>query len=346
MKKYLSLALVVLLLLSTLVGCAASEQSAPSYNKSESADLMADGFASMDSYYDEAAPEAAPEAPMSSEGKPSQSATQEYLSNQKLIYSSNVEIETLTFEETTNAVRSMIEKYDGFVESDYVSDDSWNWYYSDYKKTNGTMEERIVIRIPTENYKSFLEDLTGTGKVISKSENVENITKSYNDTTTTIEVLEKERDMLLDMMDQATSIQDMITVEERLSEIQRNLALLNSSKNEMDVDIAFSTITVNIREVVEYTRVIEEETFGQRVVNAIKDSTESFGDFLSGLVIVLIFMCPYLVIIALIVIVIIVCVKRKKNKKNEAMNHSIKVASTVVETAQTEKQEPVDQIKE
>lgn len=314
-RKLLSLFITMLLVVSTCAGCGSSGMAYDSY----------------DVAYPEAPMEMAPSADYVANGSmvkgeyTESSATQQYLESQKLIYSCNIEIETLNFAETVNSIKSAISEFDGFVESDYVSDDSWNWYYSDYKKNGGTLSEYIVVRIPTDNYEAFLAKLDGSGKVMSKQERVTNITKSYNDTSTTIEVLEKEEDMLLEMMDQCNTIDEMMTVETRLSEIQQRLAIYRSNLNTMDVDIAYSTIDVNILEVMEYTRDVEKElTFVERVVEAIKSSCDSFAGVVEDVVIFAIYAAPYLIISVVILVVVLLVEKKKpmarrKKTKNETM---------------------------
>ena len=241
--------------------------------------------------------------------------TQDYLASQKLIYRSSVELETLEFTESVKTIKELINKYNGFVESDRKSDSANDWYYSDYTKSSGTLNETIVIRIPTDKYSEFLSSVEGVGKVISKEENVENITKQYNDTETNIESLKIQESRLLEMMEQAKTIEDMVYVETRLSEVQRQLKSYQSSLSEMDTDIQFSTITVTIREVVKYSPTVVEETFGERIKEAFDSSIESFVDFVQGLVIAIVYMWPFLILLGIIAIVIVIIVKSVSKRR-------------------------------
>lgn len=332
LKKYISLMVAVLIVASIFTGCGAS--STPAENGYHSDPMMdyeesyeVNGSASIKDGY------------VNAETK-SASNTSQYLSQQKLIYSCTVELETLTFDETVKNVKDLINKYDGFIESDSLYDSSYGWYYSDYVKNSGTLSENIVVRVPTENYRDFLNDLDGNGKVINKSEKVTNITKSYNNTSTTIEVLEKEEDMLLEMMDKCNTIEEMIIVEERLSEVQRLLATQRTSLSNMDIDIAFSTISINIEEVVEYTRIVPaDETFLERVAEAISDSCESFVEMLEDLVIWLIYVIPYAIICA--IVVAIICVFTSKKRKKKAIENKTK-KNTISNSANTDSEPKTD----
>ena len=169
-KKILSVLLSIIMVTSTLVACGASYDSAVGittndyYNKSESAvefPMESSGIYE-DSYND-----------ITDIGTENNGDTASYLDSQKLIYTCNLRIETLTFNDTVKNIKDLITKYNGFIESDQVTDDSYDWYYSSYNKTRGTLSEYIVIRIPTKSYNAFLNDVEGNGKLINKSENVE-----------------------------------------------------------------------------------------------------------------------------------------------------------------------------
>jgi hypothetical protein len=318
MKKLLSLILSILIIASMFAGCAANESAPADSDRYFDSMNSTQGSVSMDKggyggIYDEES-SIEPESPNMSDAT---SDTDLYLNNQKLIYSCNIEMETLTFVDAVAEIKAMIRQYEGFVESDSMSDDSWNWYYEDYKKNGGTLKERIVIRIPTEHYSNFVNALGESGKIMNKSERVTNITKSYNETSTIIKMLEQEEKTLLEMLGRCNTIQEMLSVESRLSEVQRKLAIYKNELGNMDIDIAFSTITIQIREVMEYTRVVENElTFFERFVEAIDDSCESFLDVLSNCVIAFVYMAPYIVGGLIVFVVIRVVIKKKRKTKN------------------------------
>ena len=82
--------------------------------------------------YEEAAPEMEETVVESTEDGSSTSSTEDYLASQKLIYTCDVDLQTLEFQNTMDALDALIEKYDGFVESESVSDNDHGWYYSDW----------------------------------------------------------------------------------------------------------------------------------------------------------------------------------------------------------------------
>jgi len=244
-------------------------------------------------------------------------------SSEKLVYTCYMEMETLTFESTISNINDLIQKYEGFIEEERKSDSASGWFYEDYRKTSGTLTEYIVIRIPTGHYDEFLRDLeAGDGKITSRNRSVQNITTSYNDTATTIESLKTQEERLLKMMKEAQTVEEMLAIEDRLTEVQNELSIYESRLSGYDLDVAYSTITLNVREVLEYTPVDEPQkvsTFGDRLKNTLKDSWESFTSFLEELLFFLIRALPILAVIGgivfLIVLAVVKSVRRRKAKR-------------------------------
>ena len=258
---------------------------------------------------------------------PGNDFVRETQNSEKLVYTCNINMETLEFTKTVSTLKELIKKYDGFIESETQSDASDGWYYSSYEKTSGTLSEYVVVRIPTDKYNSFLDDLDGTGKITEKSQNVENITKQYNNTATTIKSLETQEARLLEMMEQAETIEDMLYIEDRLSDVQNELAMYKNELSEMDTDVQYSTVTLTINEVLEYTRTqvpVKTSTFMDRLKNTLRNTWSGFLDFLEGFLFFLIEITPVLLflgafggIIALIIVKSVKASRKRKAKKAE-----------------------------
>ena len=224
-------------------------------------------------------------------------------SEEELVYTCSINMETLTFAETEAKIRESIAKYKGTISSESASDGNYRWYYED--GGSGTKSLYMTIRIPTKDYRNFLKDLEGAGGSIrSTSMNVENITRRYNDQSVRIQALETQEKRLLEMMDKAETIKEMITVEDRLTEVQTELNQARTTLSVMDHDVAYSTISLNLQEVVRYTENKITQTFGERIVSAFTNSFADFGDFLEDLSIALIYLLPYLLLIAVIVLIV------------------------------------------
>ena len=323
-KRILMTAAAAVLTASLLLGgCGSQRADSPSYDGYEdpydggSAQNGADYSREAD--YDEAAEEeydvapeeayAADEAAGAEEKSAAESRKEEGQDagsgqEQKLVYTCNMTIETLEFQETSDAVRKSIAKYGGIIENENTSDSDRYWY-RDERGQQATKETYMTIRIPSEHYEEFLTDLEGTGgKITQISKSVENITKSYNHQSVLIESLEKQEKRLLAMMDKAETIEDMIAVEARLTEVQTQLNQARTQLSYMDSQVSYSTVYLNIDEVADYSR-HEEQSFGEELLEAIGDSWKSFCSALKDLLILFIYMLPFLLLLALLIYILV-----------------------------------------
>ncbi len=225
------------------------------------------------------------------------------LLEEKLVYHCNLEIETLDYAATMTSVKETISKYGGIIQSESESDSGYEWYYENYRKTSGTMHNYLEVRIPSKDYNNFLSELDGVGKVISKSTSVDNISQQYYDTTAQIEALQIQEKNLLAMLEKCETIEDMITVEQRLSEVQYELNNLQTTRRYMDMDVAYSYVNIGITEVMEYrqdSEPVRRNTFVDRLKNTIVSTGRGFLSFLEGLLFLIIRMAPYLIILVVI----------------------------------------------
>ena len=238
-------------------------------------------------------------------------------SNQKLVYTCWMTIQTLEFDKTQSSVKDAVKKVGGIIESESVTDSDYHWYYDSYYKKSGTLTSNLTVRVPSAKYEEFLTLLDGAGgKVTNKSQNVENITKRYNDQTVYIQSLETQEKRLMEMMEKAETVEEMITVEARLTEVQTELNQARSSLANMDTDVKYSTVNLTLEEVVKYTDTPKTPlTFGERVADAFVESWANFVAMLQGIVIGLIYILPTLLLVLAILLVVFL-IHREYRKKH------------------------------
>ncbi len=237
-------------------------------------------------------------------------------SSQKLIYTADLNIETLSYTETMDSIRELISSTGGLISDETTSDSTYNWYYSDSK--SGLMTTYMTVRIPTDQYETFLDSLEGTGsRILNKTQSVENITRRYNDQTVLVSALETQQERLQEMMQQAETIEEMILIEDRLTEVQTELNQARSRLSTMDTDVAYSTINLTIKEVRETTPTVTQPlTFGERFVRTVSNTASGFIEFIQDFILLLVASLPYLILFGLIIFGIVKLIKKlRKNRK-------------------------------
>ena len=234
--------------------------------------------------------------------------------DQKIVYTCDMQVETQEYDDTVAKIRERITKAGGIISYENESDSNRQWYYSD--GGSGRMTLYLTVMVPSEDFRSFVDDVSGYARVVSKSMNAENITKSYGDTKALVESYETELKRLQEFMEKAQNIEEMMAVEERIAEVESQLNVYRSELSNMDTSVKYSTVNINITEVKEYTPdPVEEKTFGQRVKETFGDSWEAFTGFLEGALYALIYLLPFLILIAIIAVVVVLIVRAVRKKK-------------------------------
>ena len=250
-------------------------------------------------------------------------AAENELNPEKLVYTASVELETKDFDAAVDQLNERLDEVGGIIQDENFYDDTpWEYYYGIYddsttRKVSGYKRLVTTVRIPTANLDAFLNDIGGIGHVTSSSSYVSNITQEYYSTKSYLESYQNQLDVLLGMYEQCETIDEMITVEQRISEVQAEINQLTTRISSYDRDVAYSTVTITMNEVTEYSdtpREQEEKSFGEKVIERVINSWHTMLDVLEHLLYFIIDIMWLLIIIGIILTLVIV-INRKHKKK-------------------------------
>ena len=297
-KKLLALMLAIFFVAGMFTACGARAPEAD-YNGSYDAPA-ADAPAAM--------PEEAPMVPSDMLTDSSQSSQVELPTDRKLIITVNMDAETEDLDAMLAHVNAKITDLNGYMESQEINNGS---AYSTYRHRSSNM----TIRIPAENLSQFVDMVSENCNIVSNYRTSEDVTLQYVSLESRIEALEIEQDRLLALLEQADNMEDLLTIESRLTDVRYDLEQIHSQMLVMKNRINYSTVHLYLREVIEYTEVEEEpETFFQRVGRGFTKSVKGVWNGIVEFVIFLISALPYLVLFGGIAVVIILIIrKRRKN---------------------------------
>ena len=232
----------------------------------------------------------------------------------KIIRTASLTIQTTEFDAAAAALKELTEKYGGYFESAEVSGGG---YYDKYASRYG----RYVIRIPKENFVAFRDGSGGIGHLYSVSENSQDVGEAYYDTEARLATLTTKRERLLALLEKAEYMEDIISLESALADVQYEIDMYTSTLRKYDSLIGFSTFRVYLEEVVEYK---EEpgvkESFGSRLAASLKAGFKNFGRGLEDFAIWLARNLIGTVIFVAVVVVAVIFMRRKifRKKKGNA----------------------------
>ena len=319
-KQYrmLALFLSVLLMLSALAGCGAksatSDTAAGETASSTGSAAMEENGMAMDMGTTEAAPEAPAENSDTGDSGGSTPAQLD-LSEQKIIYSADVTVETLEFDKALDALDQMISELGGFAESANVSGNSR--YDSDGTVQITDRAAYYTIRVPADRFREALDRTGSIGNVISATEDAQNVTSQFIDQEARQNSLEVQEQRLLELLSQAADVDTLVTLEARLSEVRYEIESIERTLRNMQNQVDYSTITLSLYEVAVYTPTASvQRTFGQRVSDALSGGWTNFSRTMEDLFIGILYSLPALLLLAVIVIVAVVVIRRVRRKRH------------------------------
>ena len=310
-KKRLITVMVTVGMVLGLAGCGGSSKS--TMNDMAMSQASEGTYSMSTGGFDSAAAEMADMLDSGAEGSVVDSAA---FSNRKLIRTVNMDVETKEFDNLLSAIRTQVKTLEGYIESMNTYNGSTYYGYS------GTRNANMTIRIPAAQLDDFLNTISGIGNVIRRSENEDDITLTYVDLESHKAALLAEQTSLLELLEKAETVEDIITLQSRLSDIRYQLESMESQLRTFDNKVDYSTVYLNIDEV-EVLTPVQEKTTWERIsegfMNSLKNIGNGFKEFAVWFVINLPYLILWAAIIAVMIFVTLFFVNRgdkKRAKKN------------------------------
>ncbi len=257
----------------------------------------------------------------------------ETVKSEKLVYTADIEIETTEFDDSVKRVDEMANWYGCIVQNKQYYDSSDIMYGYDYW-SNGYRTYSIILRVPSESFESFLDATGSIGHVTMSNSYVDNITQKYYSTQSYLESYENQLEVLQEMYKNAKTIDEMIQVESRITEVSAKILEYKNQMDIMDLDVGYSTINIELREVITYTdnpTAKDDSSFGRRIVKAAESAWDGLVEFAQDGIIWVVESIFGLAVVALIIVLTVRKIKkirRKKSGKEDSNKNSKKVAGS------------------
>lgn len=353
MKKSLSLLIAAVIAVSLLAGCGSSKGM---MNTADTAAAEAPAMVTEEAYDDAylydagygavenesaAMPAEMPEEEMAFEAGEAEEKAQEVPENpqagRKLITTMNLSAETEHFDALMGTLENQITALGGYVENS----EQWNGSVDYYGNRINDRSASLTVRIPAEKLNSFLTIMEENSNITNKSKSVEDVTLAYVDLESHKKALLTEEERLLELMEMAETVEDLITIEDKLANVRYQLESMESQLRTYDNKINYSTVYLNIQEVTRLTPV-EEPTTWNRIRNGFSESLYNLGESIRDLFIGIVINIPYIVLWIILlgigVFIGFVVVKHDKKKKEKRLKERQQTAEDE-QTVQTEAKE-------
>lgn len=246
----------------------------------------------------------------------SSSITPPSQTGRKLIRTVNLTVETDTFNSLLKSLQEQVAGLSGYVERSDIYGSSM--VYQSYQSTR---RASITARIPNDRLDQFVATVEGNGNVTYKSESTSDVTLQYSDLESRKKSLTIEQERIWALLEKADTLEAVISLEERLSEIRYELESMESQLRLYDNQVDYSTVYLEIEEVSVYTPTAPAST-GERIQSGFAKNLENMGNFFVNLFVLLLSSSPIWIPLLVIVGIVLLILRRRyrKGKKPAGKN--------------------------
>lgn len=226
----------------------------------------------------------------------------------KLIRTVSLDVETTDFDNLLPSVRQSVAAEGGYIEQSDVSGTS----------ISTAVDRRryafLTVRIPSAKLDGFLAQISDQSNVINRSENVQDVTLQYTDIESRKKSLTIEQERLWALLEKADTLEAVIALEERLSEIRYQLEGFESQLRTYDNQVDYSTVHISINEVGVFTPTAPDSV-GTRIQKGFIRNLGNVSSSLTDLLVWVISHLPALVLFAVVAAGILAIAKKLLNRK-------------------------------
>ena len=222
--------------------------------------------------------------------------------SRKWIITMDMSVETEDLDAMLEELDSHILNLKGYVEGQNVHNGS---AYAQRRYRSAS----LTIRIPADSVDQFTREVEGICNVVRSDKRLEDITLTYVSTESRMKALQTEEARLLELMEQAETMSDLLEIEARLTDVRYELESVTSRLRTYDNQVNYATIYLYIDEVQEYTPVAER-TVWQRISEDFVSNLKRLGDDIVDVFVWVLVSSPYLAIYAVLIIALLVVVKK------------------------------------
>ena len=160
----------------------------------------------------------------------------------KIIKTGTISAQTEDYDMFLNDLSMKVSSMDGFLESNNTQ------VYQVYNEKK-LMYGSIRIRVPQESFYELVDYLENTVDIKRKNINETDVTKEYYEKDNKVKNLEVQEQHLRELFEKATTVEEMLLIENELRRIRTEIDALNISLSDINDRAKMSTINLEIEEV-------------------------------------------------------------------------------------------------
>ncbi len=231
---------------------------------------------------------------------------------QKVIFTGQVDYQTLDFDKTQTDLCSYMSSIGAYQQSSSVRGGGIGY--------EGLKSAIYVFRVPKTRYDQAFTDLRKFGTVVFEQSTGEDVTDKYFDSEARLKSLQIQRDRLMTLLEKAAKMEDILKIEKELQTTNYDIENLTGTLKKWDSLVEYSTLSVNINEVEQIQKVAVKgnDGFFYRVASGFKNSVTGLWKFLQDLMVLFAAALPVIIPIGAIGYIIYRIARKRMRKPVKA----------------------------
>ncbi|UNQ73427.1 DUF4349 domain-containing protein [Infirmifilum sp. NZ] len=165
---------------------------------------------------------------------PSAPASTPSVSQRNITYSAEVEVSVENVSLAVTRAKSLAGETGGYVASVQL-------------EASGGGSATVTLKVPASNYRRALDALSGLGRVDRVVERALDVTDQWVDLSARLRNLRAEEERLLQLLDKASSVSNVLQVEDRLSYVRYQIEFYDAQLRNLERSVVYATITVTFK---------------------------------------------------------------------------------------------------
>ena len=158
------------------------------------------------------------------------------LLGRKIVYNAWISLEVKNVDAAITQLENVAKEFSGYPSSISVS------------KGEKIKTGSITLKVPQTRFFDAIIRVEQIGQVKNKNVNSEDVTQQYIDLTARLENAQREEKILVDLMNKATDVKDMLEIETELARVRGQIESYTGQLNFLENRIDYSSITVELSE--------------------------------------------------------------------------------------------------
>ncbi|MFF0537819.1 DUF4349 domain-containing protein [Streptomyces coelicoflavus] len=223
-----------------------------------------------------------------------------------LIRTVSLSVQVKDTSKALDAARTATENAGGYVGDESTSRDA-----------EGHERTEVTLRVPVERYEDVLDELEGAGKLLRREAKAEDVTDQVVDVDSRVKSQRASVARVRELMDRATELDDVVTLEGELSTRQAELEALLARQASLKDRTSLATVTLSLSETpVKHVEKKEDEDPG--FLDALAGGWDAFVTMLRWLAVVLGAVLPFAMVAALLALLWLQVVRPRLPRRPQA----------------------------